>query len=230
MQEWLNWPAWKASKHQKCFRGSNPLLSAGRPESAGHHAKPRRIFRRGFVALLSSPSLPRPSHQGNRTRQKKSLPCFRGGTSQKNAGRLFLSLGSGSSLLGGSLLASRRIALLTSGRIAGSSRSGSLHSRRLGSFTLGLLRIRIAAAAYHGSGRKNHDESKDLLHIIKGFKNGPNINNGKTKTKFFLFYLARSLIDSSSLFTKAFGKVAETRSLRMIASSVVRQFPTDTLK
>lgn len=28
MQEWLNWPAWKASKHQKCFRGSNPLLSA----------------------------------------------------------------------------------------------------------------------------------------------------------------------------------------------------------
>ena len=30
MQEWLNWPAWKASKHQKCFRGSNPLLSAER--------------------------------------------------------------------------------------------------------------------------------------------------------------------------------------------------------
>ncbi len=29
MQEWLNWPAWKASKRQKRFRGSNPLLSAG---------------------------------------------------------------------------------------------------------------------------------------------------------------------------------------------------------
>ena len=30
MQEWLNWPAWKASKRQKRFRGSNPLLSAER--------------------------------------------------------------------------------------------------------------------------------------------------------------------------------------------------------
>ena len=28
VQEWLNWPAWKASKRQKRFRGSNPLLSA----------------------------------------------------------------------------------------------------------------------------------------------------------------------------------------------------------
>ena len=28
-QEWLNWPAWKASKPLKGFRGSNPLLSAG---------------------------------------------------------------------------------------------------------------------------------------------------------------------------------------------------------
>ena len=32
MQEWLNWPAWKASKPLKGFRGSNPLLSA---KSAG---------------------------------------------------------------------------------------------------------------------------------------------------------------------------------------------------
>lgn len=30
MQEWLNWPAWKASKPPKGFRGSNPLLSAKR--------------------------------------------------------------------------------------------------------------------------------------------------------------------------------------------------------
>jgi hypothetical protein len=29
VQEWLNWPAWKASKPLKGFRGSNPLLSAG---------------------------------------------------------------------------------------------------------------------------------------------------------------------------------------------------------
>ena len=28
VQEWLNWLAWKVSKRQKCFRGSNPLLSA----------------------------------------------------------------------------------------------------------------------------------------------------------------------------------------------------------
>ncbi len=28
MQEWLNWPAWKASKRQKRFGGSNPPLSA----------------------------------------------------------------------------------------------------------------------------------------------------------------------------------------------------------
>ena len=28
VQEWLNWPAWKASKPPKGFRGSNPLLSA----------------------------------------------------------------------------------------------------------------------------------------------------------------------------------------------------------
>ncbi len=28
MQEWLNWLAWKVSKRQKRFRGSNPLLSA----------------------------------------------------------------------------------------------------------------------------------------------------------------------------------------------------------
>ncbi len=30
VQEWLNWPAWKASKPLKGFRGSNPLLSASR--------------------------------------------------------------------------------------------------------------------------------------------------------------------------------------------------------
>ena len=30
MQEWLNWPAWKASKPQKGFGGSNPPLSAKR--------------------------------------------------------------------------------------------------------------------------------------------------------------------------------------------------------
>lgn len=32
VQEWLNWPAWKASKPLKGFRGSNPLLSAKGPE------------------------------------------------------------------------------------------------------------------------------------------------------------------------------------------------------
>lgn len=33
MQEWLNWPAWKASKPQKGFGGSNPPLSAKRNEA-----------------------------------------------------------------------------------------------------------------------------------------------------------------------------------------------------
>ena len=58
VQEWLNWPAWKASKPLKGFRGSNPLLSASRqgesprtevrglflfgtrPESVGRHPQP----------------------------------------------------------------------------------------------------------------------------------------------------------------------------------------------
>ena len=35
VQEWLNWPAWKASKRQKRFRGSNPLLSAKYKRSKG---------------------------------------------------------------------------------------------------------------------------------------------------------------------------------------------------
>ena len=39
VQEWLNWLAWKVSKRQKRFRGSNPLLSAenaqGRPSTDG---------------------------------------------------------------------------------------------------------------------------------------------------------------------------------------------------
>ncbi len=61
VQEWLNWPAWKASKPLKGFRGSNPLLSASRqgesprtevrglflfgtrPESVGRHPQPRPI-------------------------------------------------------------------------------------------------------------------------------------------------------------------------------------------
>lgn len=33
VQEWLNWPAWKASKPLKGFRGSNPLLSATNAEN-----------------------------------------------------------------------------------------------------------------------------------------------------------------------------------------------------
>ena len=35
MQEWLNWPAWKASKPQKGFGGSNPPLSAKPMEQRG---------------------------------------------------------------------------------------------------------------------------------------------------------------------------------------------------
>ncbi len=42
MQEWLNWPAWKASKPQKGFRGSNPLLSAKRRGGAGERLEKGR--------------------------------------------------------------------------------------------------------------------------------------------------------------------------------------------
>ena len=40
MQEWLNWPAWKASKPQKGFRGSNPLLSAKQEEGSHRLVRP----------------------------------------------------------------------------------------------------------------------------------------------------------------------------------------------
>lgn len=43
MQEWLNWPAWKASKPQKGFRGSNPLLSAAETRMRTGQ-QPVRIF------------------------------------------------------------------------------------------------------------------------------------------------------------------------------------------
>lgn len=41
MQEWLNWPAWKASIPQKGIGGSNPPLSA-KEEKAGQ--KPGFLF------------------------------------------------------------------------------------------------------------------------------------------------------------------------------------------
>lgn len=36
MQEWLNWAAWKATKPQKGFRGSNPRLSAKKTLKVKH--------------------------------------------------------------------------------------------------------------------------------------------------------------------------------------------------
>ena len=55
VQEWLNWPAWKASKRQKRFRGSNPLLSAKYKRSKGMSkdiflffiTSPQTLFERG---------------------------------------------------------------------------------------------------------------------------------------------------------------------------------------
>lgn len=44
------------------------------------------------------------------------------------------------------------------------------------------------------------------------------------------YYSTRSETAISSFLRKAFGKVADTRPLRMIASSAVRQLPTETLK
>ena len=44
VQEWLNWPAWKASKRQKRFRGSNPLLSAKREKDYVRPLHQQRFF------------------------------------------------------------------------------------------------------------------------------------------------------------------------------------------
>ena len=52
VQEWLNWPAWKASKRQKRFKGSNPFLSAKRKPAA------RNLWRVCFFNSL--PLLPAP--------------------------------------------------------------------------------------------------------------------------------------------------------------------------
>ena len=63
MQEWLNWPAWKASKPLKGFRGSNPLLSAACENRVASDLAARfllrfRVSRRGFSGR-GAPSLSR---------------------------------------------------------------------------------------------------------------------------------------------------------------------------
>ena len=83
MQEWLNWPAWKASKHQKCFRGSNPLLSAERSTSTDT-TKPRWRIHRGFVISVSHP----PDSELGTDGYKKSLP--RSGRGQANVKKTIL--------------------------------------------------------------------------------------------------------------------------------------------
>ena len=61
VQEWLNWPAWKASKPLKGFRGSNPLLSAACENRVASDLAARfllrfRVSRRGFSGR-GAPSL-----------------------------------------------------------------------------------------------------------------------------------------------------------------------------
>ena len=51
VQEWLNWPAWKASKRQKRFRGSNPLLSAKQTDNNSKHMKAKKLFAVLFSAF-----------------------------------------------------------------------------------------------------------------------------------------------------------------------------------
>ena len=63
VQEWLNWPAWKASKPLKGFRGSNPLLSAACENRVASDLAARfllrfRVSRRGFSGR-GAPSLSR---------------------------------------------------------------------------------------------------------------------------------------------------------------------------
>ena len=67
MQEWLNWPAWKASKRQKRFRGSNPLLSAIRVEQTTN--KSSVLF--CINGLCASP------HHFSKTKQPAAIALLR---------------------------------------------------------------------------------------------------------------------------------------------------------
>ena len=55
MQEWLNWPAWKASKPQKGFGGSNPPLSAKESERGDFYRLALLFAPRGGFGQLVAP-------------------------------------------------------------------------------------------------------------------------------------------------------------------------------
>lgn len=141
-----------------CCRGNNAKVPAEKPP--GPLLSIRRLSADSgpFAATAHNR---RPGNNGT-----KKIPSCEGGDKRLVEDRSLLrGLGSGSNL-GSSLLASRRIAVLASGRITCSGRSGSsLYSRRLGGLAFsGGLRIGIAAAANHCSSHQNHNKSKDLLH------------------------------------------------------------------
>ena len=51
----MNWPAWKASKPLKGFRGSNPLLSANDREVGWGGQRPRGVRPAGVQAVAREP-------------------------------------------------------------------------------------------------------------------------------------------------------------------------------
>ena len=141
-----------------CCRGNNAKVPAEKPPGPLLSIRRLSADPGPFAATAHNR---RPGNNGT-----KKIPSCEGGDKRLVEDRSLLrGLGSGSNL-GSSLLASRRIAVLASGRITCGGRSGSsLYSRRLGGLAFsGGLRIGIAAAANHCSSHQNHNKSKDLLH------------------------------------------------------------------
>lgn len=141
-----------------CCRGNNAKVPAEKPPGPLLSIRRLSADPGPFAATAHNR---RPGNNGT-----KKIPSCEGGDKRLVEDRSLLrGLGSGSNL-GSSLLASRRIAVLASGRITcGGRSSSSLYSRRLGGLAFsGGLRIGIAAAANHCSSHQNHNKSKDLLH------------------------------------------------------------------
>ena len=154
--------------------------------------------------------------------------------------KLFRSLsGLGASIASGSRIAllgaagGVRVALPASGSLNG---SGSFGSSGLS----GSLLVVVSTAAYHSDGSQNDDKRENLFHSVKRLiinnsykhrKDRYSREKSKEKRGFSKtegIYSKRSATEITSFLRNAFGNVADTLPFRMIASSVVRQFPTET--
>ena len=163
-----------------------------------------------------------------------------GTTSGPRLRKLFRSLsGLGASIASGSRIAllgaagGVRVALPASGSLNG---SGSFGSSGLS----GSLLVVVSTAAYHSDGGQNDDKRENLFHSVKRLiinnsykhrKDRYSREKSKEKRGFSEtegIYSKRSATEITSFLRNAFGNVADTLPFRMIASSVVRQFPTET--